>query len=149
MNAQKTKGDSILKEMLSASMTKIMFDRPDTNFIELTDASGYTHEKIKATIKATILPGDYASAEKEFRNVKSENDLKNLDTIHHFVNNKAAFSLIQEWISPSSDYENYISITTIIPNSSTISYVVIGAYPKSHDKALRKKFIASALSLMK
>jgi hypothetical protein len=58
--------------------------------------------------------------------------------------------LIQEWIAPpNSGYENYISITTIIPNSSAITYGIIGAYPKSHDKAMRKKFIESALSLMK
>jgi hypothetical protein len=90
VNAQ-TKGDSIAKELLSTSTRKIVFDRPDTNFIKLADANGYKYEKIQATIKAIILPGDYASTEKDFRNVKPKDDLKTLDTMHHFVNNKAAF----------------------------------------------------------
>ena len=169
MNAQKTKGDSIAKDsigkeilsaMLSVSMDKIMFDRPDTNFIELTDASGYRYEKINASIKAIILPGNYSSAEKELSELKSDDVYKNLDTMHHFVNNKAAFSLIQERImseaerkmlkeGDNQDHENYIFINTVIPNSEFITYGVVGAYPKSHDKDLRKKFIASALSLMK
>jgi len=70
MSAQKRRGDSILNEMLSASKTIIIFENPDSNFIGLPDASGYRCGKITAFIKAIILPGDYASAEMEFKKLE-------------------------------------------------------------------------------
>ena len=147
MKAQKTEGDSIFLEMLS---TSIMLERPDSNFVPIPDGNGYAFLKINATIKGAFLPGNYIEAEDEFKNIKSTEKRKVLDTIHHMVNKKRAFSLIQEEIAPAnSGFENCISIITIVPNTSLSTYLVVGVYPKSHDKALRKKFIASALSLMK
>ncbi len=140
-----TKGDSIVTGWLA---TTISFRKPDSNFVALTDRKGYTFAEINATITASLFPGDYLRAEEELKRIKSTGQRKLLDTLHHLLKSESAFTLIQEESAPQdSRNENFILITSIIPNSAYTTFMVVGVYPKSHDNNLRKKFIEASLSI--
>jgi hypothetical protein len=123
------------------------FNRPDTGFVALGEGNGYSNPTINATIKYISFPQKFIKVKSQFADRKPTETTLLVDTIKHSSNGLAAFSLIQEEVSPDkSKYENYISITTIV-DFKDITACIIGAYPKSKDKILREKFIKAALSI--
>lgn len=127
--------------------TNYVFNQPDVNFTILPEGNGYRNETIKATIKYIIFPTKYYKAKEQYLQQKSNDTSIILDVIFHKINGKEALTIIKEEVSPDkTQYENFIGLTTII-EFEYITACVIGAYPKSYDSLLKKKFIESSLSI--
>ncbi|WP_439505046.1 hypothetical protein [Sediminibacterium sp.] len=123
------------------------FNKPDTGFIHLSEGNGYSNKNIGATIKYITFPSLYSKTKAEFLEEKSTETSLILNIEYHKVNNQEAVSIIREEISPDQlQYENFITITTIM-GFENISICIIGAYPKSKDSLLRKKYIEASLTL--
>lgn len=123
------------------------FNKPDTGFVQLAEGNGYTNKNISATIKYITFPSLYSKTKSEFLEEKSTETSLILNIEYHKVNNQEAVSIIKEEVSPDqSQYENFITITTIM-GFENISVCIIGAYPKSKDSILRKKYIEASLTL--
>jgi hypothetical protein len=140
-----TKTDSTIT--LNWLTKSFLLKNPDTGFVALDDGSGFEKKSINATLKIVTLPGKYDDAKKEFlTSSPRENSLK-VDVIYNTVNKKEAVSFITEEISPDkTQFENFILIMTLIEVDDVV-VMVIGAYPKSHDKLLRQKFIETTISI--
>lgn len=128
-------------------LTNYVFDQPGENFILLPEGNGYRNESINATVKYLIFPAKYSKVKEQFLQQKSSDTSIRLDVIFHTINGKEAFTIIKEEVSPDkTQFENFIGLTTIV-EFEYITACVIGAYPKSYDSLLRKKFIESSLSI--
>jgi len=146
LNAQ-TKGDST-SNPLKTNEYKVSFKKPDSNFITLSGGAGYTLAAMNATINGSLFPGNYQVAEAELKRIKSSAQLKLVDTLHHLLGPKHAFTIIQEQgDSPNNISGEYILVTTIIPHNRHATFMVVGIYPKAHDNYLRKKFIEASLTI--
>lgn len=147
-SAQETKPAAKDSAITFKWLTKsFLLKKPDTGFVALDDGSGFEKKSINATLKIVTLPGKYDDAKKEFlTSSPRENSLK-VDVIYNTVNKKEAVSFITEEISPDkTQFENFILIMTLIEVDDVL-VVVIGAYPKSHDKTLRQKFIQTSIEI--
>lgn len=141
---QKTHDSLVAIKWLS---TNYVFNQPDENFTVLPEGNGFKNESINATIKYLIFPAKYSKAKEQFLQQKSSDTSIILDVIFHKINGKEAFTIIKEEVSPDkTQFENFIGLTTIV-EFEYITACVIGAYPKSYDSSLRKKFIESSLSI--
>ncbi len=123
------------------------FNKPDTGFVQLSEGNGYSNKNINATIIYITFPSPYSKTKSEFLERKSTETSLLLDIVYHNVNNQEAVSIIKEELSPDqSQYENFITITTIL-GFENISVCFVGAYPKSKDSLLRKKYIEACLTI--
>ncbi len=123
------------------------FNKPDTGFVELSEANGYSNPSLDAGIKFITFPGNYSKAKTDFLERKSTENFLLVDILYHQINNQEAVSIVREEVSPdNTKYENFISIMTLI-GFGDITVCVVGAYPKSKDSILRKKYIYAGLSL--
>lgn len=123
------------------------FNKPDTGFVSLPEGNGYINKNISATIKYITFPSQYSKTKSEFLEYKSTETSLILNILYHKVNNQEAVSIIREEVSPDQlQYENFITIFTII-GLGDITACIIGAYPKSKDSLLRKKYIEASLTL--
>lgn len=121
---------------------------PDRNFELLNDSTGYQCLERTATIKYTFIPGTFKEVVKEMREQKSTEDILVIDTLSTSFKNVQAFILVEENIAPkSSGFENFISLFIVVPLKDNVTVAVIGAYPKSQDANLRKKYIVAALTI--
>lgn len=124
-----------------------VFNTPDTGFVAFPEGNGYSNKDLGATIKFITFPGKYSKAKIEFLEEKSTETSLLIDIVYHKINGQEAFSLIREEVSPDkSKYENFISIMTVA-GFGDVTVCVIGAYPKSKDMLLRKKYIQASLTL--
>lgn len=124
-----------------------VFSRPDTGFVALPEGNGYSNKDLGATIKFITFPGKYSKAKIEFLEQKSTESSLLIDIVYHKLNGQEAFSVIREEVSPDNlKYENFISIMTVA-GFGDVTVCVVGAYPKSKDISLRKKFIQASLTL--
>lgn len=131
---------------LRAEWNNFNFSAPDTSFLPVDGGLAYFNKTYNSRIKYGLLPGDYSSNLNQFRKIESTAGSMFLDTISH--SQRKAFSILREEIAPAgSGYENYISVLTIVEHSNQITLMVAGAYPKSQDAHLRKKFLDSSLSI--
>lgn len=143
-NQKESKDSLAIMEWL---LKNFAFDKPDTGFVALPEGNGYSNSNLGAAIKFITLPGKYAKAKTEFLEQKSTENSLQLDIVYHKINDQEAFSIIREEISPDkTQYENFISITTVM-GFGDITVIVVGAYPKSKDAALRKKYLQASLTL--
>lgn len=141
---EETKDSVAILRWLSKSF---IFNRPDTGFFALPEGNGYSNNHLGASIKFIAFPGKYSKAKTEFLEQKSTEASQLLDIIYHKLNDQEAFSIIREEVSPDkTQYENYISITTVL-GFGDVTICVIGAYPKSKDISLRKKYMQASLTL--
>ena len=126
---------------------KFTFNSPDTGFVSLPEGNGYSNNNSGATIKYVILPENYYKVKSQFVEQKATETSLLIDTIQHKLSGQEAFSVIREEVSPDqSKYENYISTMTIA-GIGNITVCIVGAYPKSKDKILRKKYIEASLTV--
>jgi hypothetical protein len=124
-----------------------VFNKPDTGFVALPEGNGYANTYIGATIKYITFPGEYAKVKTEFVNQKSTATSLVKDILYHKLNNQEALSVIIEEVSPDkAQYENFISIITVV-GFGDVTACIVGAYPKSKDVLLREKYIKASLTL--
>ena len=140
-----TKTDSTIT--LNWLTKSFLLKNPDTGFVALDDGSGFEKKSINATLKIVTLPGKYDDAKKEFLTSSPRENSVKIDIVYNNVNNKETDSFITKEISPDkTQFENFILIMTLIEVDDVL-VVVIGAYPKSHDKSLRQKFIQTSIDI--
>jgi hypothetical protein len=130
--------------LLEALTKTYVLENLPTGFVASPQGDGYTNSKTKATIKIISLPGEYKSAKGQFSNFKPSKSTLFVDSTTHNLNGKEAFTIITEEVSPSKQYENYISIVTLLDFNQTV-VMVVSAYPKSQDKILRQQLIKAGL----
>ena len=131
---------------LRAEWNNFNFSAPDTSFLPVDGGLAYFNKNFNSRIKYGLLPGDFTTNLNQFRKIESTAGSVFLDTIPH--TQRRAFSILREEIAPAgSGYENYISVLTIVEHSNQITLMVAGAYPKSQDAQLRKKFLDASLSI--
>lgn len=124
-----------------------VFDKPDSGFVALPEGNGYNNSVLEAGIKFITFPEKYSKIKAEFLGQKSTEQSLLIDTVYHRIGNQEAFSILKEEVSPDkTKYENFISIMTVI-GFGDVTVCVVGAYPKSKDSMLRKKYIQAGLTL--
>lgn len=125
---------------------RIRYEKPDESFILKEDSITYFSSLYNSTITYIILPVNYEKVLNEF---KSNKYIALVDTNSFYINDKWGFNLIEERSAPSNSvFENYYTLSTLLPYKINATILFIGAYPKSTDKLLRKKFLNSALSII-
>ena len=144
-NREKAAADSLgIMKWLSKSF---VLDKPDTGFVLLEGGNGYYHKDLGATIKFITLPGGHLKTQSEMLERKSTDSSLLLTTERHRWKDQDIFFMIREEISPdTAKSENFISLMAIT-GIDDVTIAIIGAYPKSKDLFLRKKFIQSGLTL--
>jgi hypothetical protein len=132
----------------SLFLNNFIFNRPDSDFIDMEDGKGYESVSRKAKITYMHIPADYNSVKQDFFKPNRDSSSIFVDTVNHIKSDRQAFSFITEEIAPKeSGEENYIFIFTIVSLDKKTTIAIIGAIPKSQDAYLREKFFASALSV--
>jgi hypothetical protein len=142
---EKAQADSLgIMKWLSKSF---VLDKPDTGFILLEGGNGYYHKDLGATIKFITFPGGHSKAQAESLERKSTDSSLVLNIERYKWKGQDVFFIIREEISPdTTKSENFISLMAIT-GIDDVTIGIMGAYPKSKDKFLRKKFIQSGLTL--
>jgi hypothetical protein len=154
-NAQDSlKNNKILKDYMHSFTTeKFGFESPGKEFELMEDGAGYTISQKNVNITYFLLPGNYENGSKELRALKGFENIKERSVIDTFTLRKGTepvFFVVMEYVAPAgSGFENMITFITYIPHTENVTIGVAGGYPKSLDKEMRQKLIATALTIHK